>query len=73
MVAHAMTMLAEEGEFPLNLGPVRRRDGSVAPGSPWRHHGGRAQVLVVLLETAGRHRMVDRHLQMFAGMLVIWH
>ena len=45
VVAHAMAMLPEEGEFPRGLGPSpaqrRHREGGAAPGSPWRRHGDR--------------------------------
>ena len=34
VVAHAMAMLADEGEFPLGLGPVRRSGGIAKVAQP---------------------------------------
>ena len=72
-----MAMLAEEGEFPLGLGPV----GAAAASRRWRsapdHLGDATGIvtedLAVLLEPAGRHGMVGRGLQMFASMPEVDH
>ena len=77
VVAHAMAMLAEEGEFPLGLGPVRRSGGIAKvvqrPDLLGDATGIVTEDLAVLLEPAGRHGMVGRGLQMFASMPEVDH
>ena len=70
-------MLAEEGEFPLGLGPVRRSGGIAKVAQRPDHLGDATGIvtedLAVLLEPAGRHGMVGRGLQMFASMPEVDH
>ena len=72
-----MAMLAEEGEFPLGLGPVRRSGGIAKVAQRPDHLGDATGIvtedLAVLLEPAGRHGMVGRGLQMFASMPEVDH
>ncbi len=72
-----MAMLAEEGEFPLGLGPVRRSGGIAKVAQRPDHLGDATGIvtedLAVLLEPARRHGMVGRGLQMFASMPEVDH
>ena len=70
-------MLAEEGEFPLDLGPVRRSGGIAKVAQRPDHLGDATGIvtedLAVLLEPAECHGMVGRGLQMFASMPEVDH
>ena len=71
MVAHALAVLAEEGEFPFDLGPIRLcaiTKVAQRPDHLVDATGVVTQNLAVPLEPVGDHRMVGCRSEMFAGM-----
>ena len=71
VVAHALAVLAEEGEFPFDLGPIRLcaiTKVAQRPDHLVDATGVVTQNLAVPLEPVGDHRMVGCRSEMFAGM-----